>query len=766
MPPRKIAGMRNSDAARYARSSAGVALAICLLVLGVYLHRRMRDRAHEKKFAPVPATVAQQSAGFAISRAIGPRTIFTVHASQATQFKDQNRSLLENVDITIFGAQGDRNDSVHAGECSYDPATGDIHCKGAVQIDLRGAKSGAAQNASQKNSLHLDTSDILFSHETGKVTTDKPVALKFSGGEGKGVGLEYDPQTENTMLEKNVELEISPPQKSGADSIRVTSSAMEFLRTNNLLRFSGPVRVEQNSDTLAGGEMELQLNSAMQPLRAIATKNPGILASSPRGKVSLAASQIAADLLPNGQIQKISADENVRGDSAGRAGENHLTAQHAQILMSATKTGNAPREILAQGNVNTETDQPKRHGRLATERLRVELLPSERGGENISSAETLAPGKMTMTGPNETDQLEGGRLTANFGAQNQLTELQGSSGVHVERRQDGSPPEISSAENMLAKFGTDGNWQTIDESGNVKFRQGDKRGAANTAQLSRATNEMVLSGSASVEDSSSRLQAAKIRMNQTTNQMYANGNVAASFTGSAQNSGANPAAGGAQISSDEMNGMSPGKSASTNLPSRGGHAVFSGHARFWQGPDVLQAQTIEFWQDEKRAEARGDALGAFVEAPHDDRSNGAANGKQPVKKTAPVLWQVRAPKVDYWSDSGQMKWSGGVEARSSEGIIESQTVEMFFSRGENNQQTLERAIGTGNVRVEQNGRVGTAERGEYFARDGKFILSGGKPTLADSSGNTTTGHELTFFLANDSVLVDSQGDSQTPGRHR
>lgn len=759
MCPRKITGMRNRDAARYARWSAGVALAICFLVFGVYLHRQRRDRARETKFAPVPAAVAQQSAGFGFSGTVGTRTLFTVHASQATQFKDQNRSLLENVDITIFGPRGDRNDSVHAGECSYDPTTGDIHCEGAVHIDLRSAKSGTAANASQKNQLHLDTSDILFSND--KVATDKPVALKFSGGEGNGVGLVYDTQTENATLEKSVQLEIFPPQKSNADPVHVASSAMELLRTENVLRFSGPVRVQQNSTTLSSGLLELQLNGAMQPVRVLATESPAVLANGPRGKVSFAADQMDADLLPNGQVQKISADENVRGDLVERGGEDYLSAQHAQIVMASTGTGSAPREILAQGNVEAETNQGKRRGNLATESLRVELSPAEKGGsENVSSAETLAPGKMTMTEPNETDQLQGGKLKANFGAQNRLTELRGGSGVRVERTQSAAPPETSSAENMLAKFGPDGNWETIDECGNVKFQQGEKKGAASAAQLVRATNEMVLTGSASVEDSSSRLQAAKIRMNQTTNEIHASGNVAASFSGQAENSGVNPMAGGAQISSDEMDGTSSSKSS--DAP---GHAIFSGHARFWQSPDVLQAQTIEFWQNAKRVEARGDALGAFVEAPHNDGANVAADGKQPAKKTTPVLWQVRAPKVDYWSDSGKMKWSDGVEAHSSEGTIESQTVEMLFSRGENNQQMLERTIGTGNVRIEQNGRTGTAERGEYFARDGKFILSGGKPTLADSSGNTTTGHELTFFLATDSVLVKSQNDSRTTTNH-
>jgi hypothetical protein len=48
----------------------------------------------------------------------------------------------------------------------------------------------------------------------------------------------------------------------------------------------------------------------------------------------------------------------------------------------------------------------------------------------------------------------------------------------------------------------------------------------------------------------------------------------------------------------------------------------------------------------------------------------------------------------------------------------------------------------------------------------KFILSGGQPTLAGSSGNTTTGRELTFFLASDTILVDSQNEPRTVTKHR
>jgi lipopolysaccharide export system protein LptA len=764
MTASKFKGMRNREAARYARWSAAIAAAICVAVIGVYLQRRMRGRTSEKKVHPVPAAVAQQSAGFTISRAIGPRTIFTVHASQATEFKDQNRSLLENVDIAIYGPRGDRNDSVHAGECSYEPTTGSIRCQGVVQIDLR---NSAQEAGAEKNELHLETANILFEHDSGRVSTENPVTLKFPGGQGTGTGLVYEPQTEDATLEKNVQLEIQPPSKSNAAPARISGSRLEFRRSQDLARISGPVHIQQDDRTLATGALELQLNAAMQPTRAVATGSPEVIVKSARGSMSLASDQMTADFASDGVIEKISADQHVGGDiSLRNGGEDHLSAQHAQIVMNSDKRQTDAREVLAQGGVSVEMTTGKSRGNIATESLRVVLAPNENGhGEKIESAESLAPAKLTMSKTTETDEIEGGDLSASFGVNDEISSLRGASSVRVNRTLASKPPETSTAENLVATFDSDGGWRTIDEKGNVTLQQGTKRGAARSATMVRAADEITLNGAASVDDSSSHLQADEIHINQAKNELRAHGNVTAAFAASPGQIPPNPQAGAIHISADEMSGTSSEKPANKTSPAIG-HVIFSGHGRMWEGSDVLQAKSIEFWQSEQHAEARGDVMGEFVEVPHSGTRADFVNGKRAGNKLSPVLWQVRAPQVDYWGAAEKMEWTGGVDAHSSEGNIQSRNMEMFFTRAENNSQVLERAIATGGVRIEQNGRTGMANRGEYIARDGKFILSGGRPTLADGSGNTATGRELTFFLANDTILIDSQNGARTITKHR
>jgi len=79
---------------------------------------------------------------------------------------------------------------------------------------------------------------------------------------------------------------------------------------------------------------------------------------------------------------------------------------------------------------------------------------------------------------------------------------------------------------------------------------------------------------------------------------------------------------------------------------------------------------------------------------------------------------------------------------------------------------IERAVSTGGVVVEQGDRRGTAENGVYTAEDKKFVLSGGTPTLYDAQEGTTTGRELTFNLADDTIIVDSGNGSRTLTKHR
>ena len=192
---------------------------------------------------------------------------------------------------------------------------------------------------------------------------------------------------------------------------------------------------------------------------------------------------------------------------------------------------------------------------------------------------------------------------------------------------------------------------------------------------------------------------------------------------------------------------------------------------------MIEAESIELLRDARQLNARGNVLAVFPEAagPAAGSPNGSPGSAHARRAD---LWRIRAGSLTYWSAEGRARLEQSITAQSSQGQISSRTLELFFSSAgpsaqavpaaatSSGPQQLTRALASGGVTVRQGGRRGTAERAEYSAAEGKFVLSGGRPTLYDASGGTTTGRQLTFFFANDTIVVDSEDGSRTLTRHR
>src|SRR2546430_1456023 len=165
----------------------------------------------------------------------GNQKIFTVEASKATDFKDRDASLLEEVKITIFGKAGARHDTIHTQSCQYEKTGGDIACSGEVQLELESqsdfeqAAKNPKINAGQK--VHVETHGVVFNRATGLARTDQPVKFVFPDGNGQAVGVEYRSEEGTVRLLRDVQLFLKPQSKD------VSSKKSESLGTN------APVRV-------------------------------------------------------------------------------------------------------------------------------------------------------------------------------------------------------------------------------------------------------------------------------------------------------------------------------------------------------------------------------------------------------------------------------------------------------------------------------------------------------------------------------------------
>ncbi len=779
--------MKRSEAARYARWSAALALLLAFITVGVYLQHGLVARIQKGKAPPAPANnVERQSNGLTFSKMDGERKVFTVEASKSTEYRDQDASLLEEVKITIFGSHSERHDTIRTRSCQYSKGNGSIVCSGVVQIDLQSA--AAAELAAHRTgneraqpAAHVETRNVKFEQASGIARTEERVTFTFPEGTGEAAGVEYNSQLGVLQLLHDVKMSLRQtggPKGAAGQEVHVSGSSLDFNRDTRLLRLFGPAHAESPIAKLDAGEITLNLDEDYRAQKVLATagalgKKPNAVSSAASGAMTLSANVITAWFDADGWLKKLDAAGKVDGSRKSGFEEDEFTAANSSIELWPEIT--EPKQMNMSGNVAIKTSAKNGQARLLeTDKLRMDFTEGrDDRPSRPKRAETLAVGTIQWinspadgngdgkTGDART-RLRADRFILDF-AEGAASELSATGNVQAERTVPGGTPQISSAQRGRVQLAAGAGWTQIDLDGDVKLKDGDRSGQGDHATALRAAESMTLTGHAVVRDASSETSAAKINFQQATGDISADGGVRSS-TIPGKNATPQFSNGPATIAAATMQGNA-----------KTGRVLYSGHARLWQADSVLEADSIELLQKTRQLNAKGNVRAVFPQAPKREPATVAASAKQPRKTN---LWHLAAKSLTYEDLEGRAQLEGNVVVQSEAQRIRSGLLDLYFkpaavvqqgrapSNAPAGAQEISRAVGTGGVTVEEQSRKATAERAEYTAADGKFVMSGGNPTLFDGTQGTTTGRQLTFFLADDTIIVDSENGSRTLTKHR
>jgi LPS export ABC transporter protein LptC len=778
--------MRNSEARKYARWSLAAAGLLAVIVAGVYLRNVLVARQAAKKAPPaVPPTVEQQSNEFSFSKVEGQRTIYTVKASRTTEFKEGSRNLLEDVAIVVYGKKGERNDTLRTIACDFISNTGKISCAGEVQIRLQAAKAPQAS----ANAILVTTSAVTFDRDTGEARTDKPVTFHWPGGEGRAVGVSYDSNSGTLRLRQSVELNLSPssaapPEKSEAPSekiVHVSGDSMSFQRVARIVRVDGNVHAQQVTHELAAQEMLMELDAEFQARRFVASGHPELHDLSPQGPLALSADEIVSQLRADGSIESIVATGNVHGTRNTPVGGDGIDAGRLQVDL-ATRD-NVPRLLTASSGVtltstSTSFNAGTRH--VASDALEIHFSSNSRPGQTlVETVNTLAPAHVDWQNvamvngkpvPQST-RMSGKQMNLKFDEQNQLQQLASSGGVEVTRKLGDAPEETTISRELTAKFDKTGEWTTIDQTGDVHFHDAQRSGQGDRAHVDRATNIVTLDGSVIFADATTRTTAQSASFAQGANTLRADGHVLTTdMRPNAASSISNLAQEPAHISAEHL-----------VADTARGHAVYSGKGRLWQGQSVIEGDTIELDSPTHILLVKGHVRGVFPQAawnpkPGEAPGQFSSQTKKPPPNKSPgqaarpgtQLGHVRGGLLTYWETESRGRIEKDARVDSEQGSIQANLIDLYFSDSgaASGTKQLSRSVASGDVTVRQEDRRGTSDRAEYTASEGKFVLSEGKPTLYSSTGDTTTGRQLTFYFADDRIVVDSADGLKTVTLHQ
>jgi lipopolysaccharide export system protein LptA len=414
---------------------------------------------------------------------------------------------------------------------------------------------------------------------------------------------------------------------------------------------------------------------------------------------------------------------------------------------------------------------------VTTGELRIAFAEPAAGKRHgIAHAETPGRGRIEWneaahtTSKASKTSVQANHLAMQFDAAGKVSRLDAKGDVLTERTVAGMDQQTATAKNGFVELQPAGGWSRMELNQDVTLKEGTRSAQADLAVFGRTEQTVTLTGRATVRDLTSLTSAQRLTLWQATGDVKAEGGVRSSDL-SARSAAVHLAPVASNVSADQLSGNS-----------KTGRALYSGHARLWQGNSVLEAESIELLKNERILNAVGNVRAVFPQVPRN------LNGS-PVAAKQPVLWHAQAARLTYWDQENHAKLEQNVVVQSPDEKINSGTLDLYFTRANgsgilpgnvSNTQTvasngagaligaqqINRAVGNGGVTVQQGDRRATADRGEYTATDGKFVMSGGTPTLFDAAQGTTKGSQLTFFLADATIIVDSENGSRTLTKHR
>jgi lipopolysaccharide export system protein LptA len=768
---------------------AGVVL--CLVVAGAYVHRRRQAR---EVFKQIPAkmnlNIQQTAEGFKVSKSEQGRTLFTVQASRAVQFKTGGRAELHHVTITLYGRDASRYDQIYGDDFAYDPQTGDVTAQGEVRIDLEANPEGLlkpdqSKPEGMKNPIHLVTHDLVFNQKTGNAFTRGKVELRMPQATGSAMGIHYTAKDNVLTLDSQVRLALSgarsetlqatraiitkEPRQAVLEEPRLADGTQKmqarratlFLRDDNTVEHvmaSDDVQVQITGKSPAqarASEAEFTVNKAQDGLsRAVFHGDVQIESGGDRPS-RVNAGRIQVDFAARNQVSKIHAEENVRlveGASpepgAGSAGTNSALAANPALAAGSVTSARAATKI-AGGAAGV----PARRKAEAAPQIEITAPAIDffmAKGKGLDHAETSGTARIAILptkGDGSSTAVTAGNFQAKFDANGRLSSVHGAPDAKVVNTTPGQPDRTSTSDQIDATFRPAGGMDSIVQQGNIAYSDGERQARADRARYTPADKMLVLTGSPRITDQGLATTADTLRMNRGTGDAIAEGNVKTTYSDLREQPNGALLAGASPIHVTARSMTAHRDSAS---------ATYSGEVRLWQDANIVEAPNIEFDRDRRSIVARGNGRPVSTALVQVEKSG----------KVTPI--SITSIGLTYTDDQRRAQFEGGVTAKGADVTVVADHVDAYLAARSQNasgpmkgQGRLDRLVAEGNVVVQEPGRKASGNQLTYTVADDKFVLSGGTPSIFDAEQGKIRGDSLTFFRRDDRVLVEGKDSSPT-----
>lgn len=748
------------DPKRLRRWFAAAAVFVIAISLAYYFYGRTHSwRVVERVQGKMGVEVQQATQGFTMSKSEAGRTIFTVHASNAVQYKEGGRALLRDVNILVYGRASDRFDQITGDNFEYDPNSGDIISHGEVTIDLEGNAQGPlrpdqAAPVELKNPVHLKTRGLIFNQKTGAAATRERVDFRTPQATGSAVGASYDSKSNTLTLASQVRI-----QMAGGATILAQHGVMTKNPRWIVLQTA---RIERPQADVDAADVTLYLHDDNSIYRIVATgqvrgttraDNPARV-EAPQGDFTVGPKN---DLMSGVLSGGVKFEQEGPSPLHGSAGRATLIFGPKSVLTQVQARENV-RFIQDQ---HATANQGAQTAEMASDALDLFLAEGqlEHGVTGGVARITVRPQPPSATQGDTV--ITAGRFDMSFGADSRLRAMHGEPDARIVSTTPGQPNKVSLSQTLDAAFNPDGGIASMVQQGNVRYTDGQRSAFANQAHYTPGDENLVLTGSPRWIEGGGITTARILRVNRQTGDAFAEGQVKTTYRDT-QPRDSKPQPGGALLGgSDPINVTSEHMTAHRQSDT----AIYYGSARLWQGSNIVQAPVIEFDHAQRLLRAHGTASrqqigsGLAIDDGIHHRVSTIFIRNDDKNKGSPV--SVTSSLLTYSDPQNLAVFEGAVLLKSTDGTVSADNADVLLKpkdqnapQGTSNAQ-VEKIIAQGHVVVQQPSRKARGNTMTYTADEGKYVMTGDRPSIFDAEHGLSTGDSLTFYSRDDRLLVSS-----------
>lgn len=462
---------------------AGVLL---LAALVVFLARgKLKSRFNP---AEIPhrlgLNITSDASGFTLDHAFGGHSRYRIHASKASQYKN-NHAILKDVQIELYGEDGSRVDRIEGAEFDYDKQSGKAQAAGPVEITLmrpgvapaiapkataakvekgKATPLAAVAATAERGEIHVKTSGLVFDTASGVATTAQHADFTMVQGSGSSLGASYDSKLGLLVLDRAVELNT---ERNG-DTVVIRAQHAEFARDTHLGRLHEATAGYRGAEASAG-DADILFRDDGSAVRLDARNGFNLLTAN--------GAHLAA---PTGQMEF---------DQHNQPRHGRLEGGVQMDSTRAAQNGGSMRQVHAS-SPTAELDFTAR-GELRHAHLERGV---EMASEQVSEA-ALGPLKVRRTWKSPVADVE---FRDNGKGQAEPATIHGVEGVVVtgESQRGASPAEPSrlSADEVTGEFGPNSVLKAMTGVGHASLQQSNAAGTRQTAEGDRIRAQFAQNG--------------------------------------------------------------------------------------------------------------------------------------------------------------------------------------------------------------------------------------------------------------------------------